>query len=262
MLQSGHKQNRGKMYGWDNLNSYRIWRLLKPWRCRLLALFASLNGSFVEVNLMDFKNFKNMKNYTVLFFIILLACAKEDTIISDRPPFDEFWLSTRFDYTRGSSGFSNLKYYNVWGKMRNEPVTGGGYWYYLSNTSTENPKGSGQLPAGGSLKVTARQNNIITIEGSGTLPRQGNKLPNLYTGDEALWMPTQCDYRIIVEADTDTKQILKVSFELANGKFVTKQDITNAMEFHVLTSSNTWVISSIAPMVIANGNITFTFDLL
>jgi hypothetical protein len=201
-----------------------------------------------------------MKNLMLLVVCTSLSCSeKELDVLSERPPFDEFWFSTRFDYSVGSATYSGLRYYNVWGKMRNESVTGGTYWYYLSNTSVENPGGNGQLPAGGKLTITNKGGGVIQIEGSGVLPREGNRIPNAYVGDPELWNSTQCGYTIIIHANTTTKQIIKASYELGNGKFNTKQDITSAMGFY--EGTDFWSISSTPAMVIANGNITFLMDL-
>jgi hypothetical protein len=165
--------------------------------------------------------------------VLLLAClgvSCDDQEVAYNPPFNEFWFGTRFSVSSDEPNeFSNLKYYNTWGQMSGQDLGDGGYRYYLSNTSVQQPGGNGLVPEGSTLSISS-QSPIMTISATGTMPREGDHVDKLYDGDHALWSES-CRYSIEIQVNTLTEQVIKADLLVNSGGYKFKYDMSEKLNF-------------------------------
>jgi hypothetical protein len=189
-----------------------------------------------------------MKNlFVIIIMLFSIACNKDNELKSKmvtEAPFDEFWLSTRFDYSLSSpTSFTNMQYYNIWaGKPQ------GSEYYYMKESDSD-------------IKINYA-GDILTIETYGDLKRTGDKVPVDYIGDPDLWDGLKCNYYIKIQVDISEDKVITGVFNLDNGKFRTEQNIADLMKISKITNGETWAIGrKDGAEFIANADIRFTLDI-
>jgi hypothetical protein len=187
---------------------------------------------------------------------LFIACddsdnLKKSEVLATEPPFNEFWLSTRFEYSNASPNtYSELKYYSAYGAELND--LSGEYRYELND-------GVEVLPGDSKLTIAGSQ-NIVTIETSGTMTRKGEKLPVNYTGDPELWNSKTCKYVVKISINTSSMTVVSGSFELSSDTFKSQEDITNQMKISSIPDGLSIGRKNGATMT-ANADIRFVLDL-
>ena len=146
----------------------------------------------------------------LLLLLFLSSCEDKDndSPLSTKPPFDEFWFATRFDVPSTTpQSFTNLTYYNVWGVMYGNNTASGDYAYYLSNEF------DGTVPEGGELSITSGGDQI-TLSAKGTLAKIGDTMPPEFTGDPSMWSSLNCTFSVKIVVNTKTKTVISGVVEL------------------------------------------------
>jgi hypothetical protein len=191
-----------------------------------------------------------MRYLLIILVMFLSGCDKDNEMKSKlvaEAPFDEFWLSVRFDYDPSKPNeFTNLQYYNTWA---GHPQ--GVEYCYIKDGDEE-------------IKISY-SNDVLTIETHGDLKRTGDRVPVSYTGDPDLWSGLTCNYYVKIQADVSEEKVISGVFNLDNGKFHTEQDIKSIMSFRKIMQQENeiWSFGKIdGANFIANADIRFALDII
>lgn len=173
-----------------------------------------------------------MKKYVLFLFVLALACSDDKDVLSDHPPFDDYRLYLSFSHTPGTSAYAGKDHFLSTGELSTS-VHSEDYHYY--NEAPENV----------TLKVTTSEANVFRVEISGVLGRLGTQIPESYIGNPELWNSIGCNYKLVVECNTSTEQVLAATLDISSDKFRSTQDLTSTMSFsNFQPTEDLWVIST------------------
>ena len=179
-----------------------------------------------------------MKKFLPLLFILIVACSDDDKVLTDHPPFDDYMLVLQFWHTPGTSTYEAVDAFSSTAKLKDSNPYAGDY-YYSNKLNSD-----GQM-SGSTLKVTTKESHLFVVEISGVLGRWGTKVPTNYTGDQELWNSVACNYKVLIECNPSTEEIIAASYEVWNEKFKFKEDITSRMRISNYEEyENLWRITS------------------
>lgn len=171
-------------------------------------------------------------------FVLIVACSDDDKVLSDHPPFDEYMLAMRFWHAPGTSTYENVDIFSTTAQLKDSNPYAEDYYYFDKLNSDGTMSGS-------TLKVATKESNVFALEVSGMLARWGTKVPTSYTGDPELWNSYACNYKVLIECDPSTEEIIAASYEMWNEKFKFKEDITSRMRISNYEEyDNLWLITS------------------
>jgi hypothetical protein len=165
--------------------------------------------------------------YLLLPVIIVLFSSCEDEKVAETalPPFNDFWLATNFDLpSTNAQSFTKMTYYNTWAEVRNQGADH--LKYYASNTTTQQPSGTGNPPDGSSLLISTN-GNIITIEAAGVMPKIGQPI----SGENTEQWASTCNYSATVVADVSESKIKSAVLTVTSDKFSAEYDLSQVMVF-------------------------------
>ncbi|HEU5145876.1 MAG TPA: hypothetical protein VFT90_04140 [Chryseosolibacter sp.] len=164
-----------------------------------------------------------MKKYLPLLFVLIMACSDDDKVLSNKPPFDDYMFALQFWHTPGTSTYSKVDAFSSWGQME---ATTNYQEEYVYSTGLDY---DGALPSNVTLKVATKESNVFLLEMTGALARWGTKVPESYTGNPELWGSIGCNFKVVIECNPVTEEIIAGSLELWNAKFKFKEDITSRL---------------------------------
>lgn len=162
-----------------------------------------------------------MKKYLPLLFVLILACSDDDKKLSDKPPFDTCLIAVAFSHKPGTSSYEGISAFSGSAYLNDSDLYS--EYYYFDKLNAD-----GSM-SGATLKVVTQESGILALEISGMLARFGTEIPASYTGDPALWNSYGCKYKLLLECDPNTEEIIAGSYEMWNEKFKFKQDIKSRM---------------------------------
>lgn len=158
----------------------------------------------------------------ILFLLLVQLSCKEDTSIpnsalSPKPPFDNFWFSSRFNLPNTSpTEIQDLSFYSVWGESNGNPASNQ-FRYDSPNISEE-------------IEVVTN-GNIIKFSTTGILNRSGDSPPSSFTGDIGLWS-LSCTYELHCEINKSAKTVVSATLHIFSETFNSSYDLTTIMFFN------------------------------
>lgn len=171
-----------------------------------------------------------LHTFVILLLIVTIGC-KDDSMnqhsdLSEKPPFDSFWFSTRFNLPSDSpTSIQDLSFFSLYAESQGIP-TADQYRYESPNTTEE--------------IVVSTNGDIISFSSTGILNLSGDHPAPTFTGDVALWS-SNCTYELLCEIDKSAKTVTKATLHIFSETFNSSYDLTSIMYFtegEKLPSSN------------------------